>query len=143
MILTDINLLVYAYNKGDERFDIASEWFEGLINGRQTACFCWETINGFIRVSTNKAAMPDPFSIQEAFSIVDDWLGFPNSIFLEPTSDHFDLVRKISIEANAVGGLYSDAVLAAYAISHHATIASTDRDFRLFDGLELINPLSK
>jgi len=43
------------------------------------------------------------------------------------------ILREISLE--------SDAVLAALAITHNATIASTDRDFRLFKGLKLTNPL--
>ncbi|MBX3288897.1 MAG: PIN domain-containing protein [Acidobacteria bacterium] len=143
MILTDINLLVYAYNTKDERFPIAREWFEELMNGSDTACFCWETINGFIRISTNKHAMPNPFSLRESFDIVREWLDSENALFLKPSLNHFDQLRKTSSSANAIGKLYSDAILAAYAISSNATIASTDRNFRLFDGLKLINPLEK
>jgi toxin-antitoxin system PIN domain toxin len=141
MILTDVNLLIYAYNKGDSRHARAKKWFEDLMNGTVPACFCWETINGFIRVSTNRAAIPDPFSLREAFSIVDAWLGSANAVFLQPLEDHLDILRKVSLNANATGGLYSDAILAALAISHRATIATTDRNFRLFDGLNLVDPL--
>jgi predicted nucleic acid-binding protein len=35
----------------------------------------------------------------------------------------------------------TDAVLAALAIEHGATLASTDRDFTRFSGLKWINPI--
>jgi toxin-antitoxin system PIN domain toxin len=143
MILTDINILLYAHNADDERFDRASAWFEDLMNGAQLACFCWETINGFIRISTNDKTTPKPYTLREAFLIVEEWLQRPNAIMLEPAKEHRKVLQKISIEANATGNLYSDAILAALAISHDATVASTDRDFRLFDGLKLINPLTE
>lgn len=142
MILVDISLLIYAHNADDERFERASAWFEDLMNSGQPA-FCWETINGFIRVSTNRNALPNPYTLHEAFSVVDEWLKSPNALFLEPASNHLDVLKRISLDANAVGSLYSDAVLAAYAISHSATMASPDRDFRLFKQLKLMNPLAE
>lgn len=143
MILPDVNVLIYAYNKGDSRFQRASKWFEGLMNGTDRACFCWETINGFIRISTNVSAVPTPYSIDEAFAIVRGWLNSPNAVLLEPSADHLDILQTISQDANAIGRLHSDAILAAYAMSHNATIASTDRNFRLFNDLKLINPLAE
>lgn len=141
MILSDVNILLYAHNEDSEHYQAASVWFEDLLNGNQLVCFCWETINGFVRISTNPRSAPKPFSLREAFSIVDEWLRKPNVLLLEPTREYRRILQKICIESNAVGNLYSDAILAAIAISHDATIASSDRDFRLFDGLKLINPL--
>ena len=34
-----------------------------------------------------------------------------------------------------------DAHLAALALEHGAAVASTDRDFKRFEGIETINPL--
>ena len=142
MILTDVNLLIYAYNQADERYPIASKWFEGLMDSQEAACFCWETLNGFIRIVTNKAAVPDALSLKDAFDIVSQWMEQPNFVLLTPTNDHFNVLKRISIEASAVGKRYSDAILAAYAISHHAKFASTDKHFRMFEGLKLIDPLT-
>lgn len=142
MILPDVNLLIYAYNKSDKSHRIASIWFENLLNSDEKACFCRETIDGFVRISTNSAAMPNPYSLPEAFSIVRSWLDLPNVMLLRPTENHLDILQAVSIDANAVGRLYSDAILAAYAVAHNATIASADRNFRLFNGIKLINPLA-
>jgi len=142
MILPDVNLLIYAYNQSDPRFKTASNWFQNIMNGQKSVCFCWETINGFIRIVTNKAAVPYPYTLGETFQLVDEWLAFPNTIFLKPSNDHFELIKKLALDTNAAGTLYPDAVIAAYAISYNATIASCDRDFRLFDGIKLIDPLA-
>jgi uncharacterized protein len=143
MILPDVNILIYAHNDSDERFERASSWFRSLMDGDDRVCFCWETINGFVRVSTSHRAMPRPIPLQKALSVVDNWLDSPNALLLEPLADHWMYLQKVALRANASGPLFSDAVLATFAISHNATLASTDRDFRLFDGLRLIDPLSE
>ncbi len=142
MILSDVNLLIYAYNSGDPNHPVASVWFEELMNSTERACFCWESINGFIRISTNPAAMPKPYTLSEAHTIVRGWLAAPNVLFLQPTEDHLDLIQEVGASANAIGKLHSDAILAAYAVAHDATIASSDKNFRLFSGIKLINPLA-
>ncbi len=141
MILPDVNLLIYAYNEADPRFPKAKQWFENLLNSDESACFCWETLNGFIRISTNVAAMPEPLSLVQAFDAVQSWMERPTFVLLTPRPDHLDTLRRTSIDAEAVGKRYSDAVLAAYAISHNARFASTDKHFRMFSDLKLFDPL--
>ncbi len=142
MILIDVNLLIYAHNNADPRFPKASGWFEQLLNSDENACFCWETINGFIRVSTNRSALPVPMSLNESFKAVESWLAATNSVFLKPTPDHYDVLKKTSLESDAAGRRFSNAVLATYAITHNLTFATTDKHFRLFSGLKLIDPIS-
>jgi predicted nucleic acid-binding protein len=43
-------------------------------------------------------------------------------------------------EAQVSGPLVTDAALAALALEHGATLYSTDRDFRRFKGLKLVDP---
>lgn len=86
--------------------------------------------------------MPVPMSLGEAFAVVKDWLATPNSLLLKPTTDHLKILQVTSLEADSKGKQFSDAVLAAYAISHNATFATTDRHFRMFSRLKLIDPLS-
>jgi predicted nucleic acid-binding protein len=44
-------------------------------------------------------------------------------------------------EGQTVGPLIMDAVLAAIALEHGATLYTTDRDFSRFPGLKWTNPL--
>lgn len=141
MIIPDVNLLLYAHNRDDARYVPASAWLRGLLTGEVPACFCWETINGFIRISTNPRAMPNPISLKDAFATVGDWFNSPSFLLLKPTDRHLEVLARVASDANASGPLFSDASLAALAIEHGATLATTDRDFRRFDGLKLLNPL--
>lgn len=43
--------------------------------------------------------------------------------------------------AMAAGPVLSDAILAAYAIEHRATLFTNDADFARFPGLQWDNPL--
>ncbi len=45
------------------------------------------------------------------------------------------------IEGQTKAALMMDAHLAALAIEHGATLATTDRDFLKFSNLKMINPL--
>jgi predicted nucleic acid-binding protein len=45
------------------------------------------------------------------------------------------------VKSQVTGPLVSDATLAALAIEHGATFCTTDRDFRRFEGLKLLNPI--
>ena len=65
-----------------------------------------------------------------------DWL---EAAFEEPAGVGFAwaaLLARLLIEAGAGGNLTTDAHLAALAIEHGATLASFDRDFGRFTGLD-------
>jgi predicted nucleic acid-binding protein len=47
------------------------------------------------------------------------------------------------VEAQVRGALVTDAMLAAMVIEAGATLATTDRDFRRFDGLKLLDPIAE
>jgi predicted nucleic acid-binding protein len=50
------------------------------------------------------------------------------------------MLRQQILDAQVNGPLVTDAALAALAIEQGATLCSTDRDFRRFEGLKLIDP---
>ena len=54
---------------------------------------------------------------------------------LHPTERHEQLLGRLLIAAGS-GNLTTDAHLAALAIEHGATLASFDRDFERFNGLD-------
>lgn len=53
-----------------------------------------------------------------------------------PTDRHEQLLGRLLIAAGSAGNLTTDAHLAALAIEHGATLASFDRDFERFNGLD-------
>jgi predicted nucleic acid-binding protein len=75
-------------------------------------------------------------------AIVSSWVAQPCVVRLEPGERHWQILAGLLEAAQARGPLVMDAHLAALAIEHGAKLATSDRDFRRFDGLRLMNPLA-
>lgn len=142
MILTDANLLLYAYNPDAAGHTRAREWIEGSLSAPDLFAFSWQTITAFIRIGTNPRAFPNPFTVVEATEIVSEWLARPQAVILTPGERHWAILRELLTQGQAAGPLAMDAHLAALAIEHGAVLATTDRDFSRFLGLQIINPIS-
>ncbi|HJP93832.1 MAG TPA: type II toxin-antitoxin system VapC family toxin [Pyrinomonadaceae bacterium] len=141
MILTDANLLLYAYNVDAAQHDTSRRWLETQLSGSELFCFAWQTITAFLRISTNQRAFAAPFSIKTATTIVTEWLERPQAVLLTPGEKHWVIFQNLLEDEQATGPLVMDAHLAALALEHGAALASSDRDFSRFPGLKLINPL--
>ncbi len=141
MILSDANLLLYAYNTDATEHYISRHWLETQLSGANLFCFCWQSITAFIRISTNQRAFVTPLSLKEATTIVTEWLERPQTVLLTPGENHWAIFHQLLESGQATGPLVMDAHLAALALEHGATLASSDRDFSRFPGLKLINPL--
>lgn len=142
MLFPDLNVLIYAYDSGAKQHDACSRWLESALNGDQPVCFSWHTIMGVMRILTTVKMVKNAFTVSEAMDIADDLLTTPLSRMLVPGEQHLALFRRLVDETKISGARLADAHLAALAIEHGAAVVSTDRDFRAFDGIKLIDPLS-
>jgi uncharacterized protein len=59
---------------------------------------------------------------------------------LEAGEACWGIFRQLVVDAQITGPLVTDAFLAALALEHGATLATTDRDFARFLKLKLVNP---
>lgn len=142
MTLCDANLLLYAYNVDAADHIKAKEWLEDELSSTSLFGLSWQTITAFIRISTNHRAFLHPLTIDEAVDVVSSWLERPQCRVLTETEQHWDILAELLAKEKAVGPLVMDAHLAALAIEHGATLATTDKDFARFTGLKTINPLA-
>lgn len=142
MILPDANLLLYAYNKDAAEHAAARRWLEDALSSPAPFALSWQTITAFLRISTNSRAFPQPLSIDEAISIVDEWLARPNVTIVAPGARHWEIFARLLRTGKAAGALTMDAHLAALAVEHGATLCTTDRDFARFEELKFVNPLA-
>lgn len=141
MILIDANLLLYAYSPRAHEHAASRHWLEAALSGSDLVRFAWVTLWAFMRVSTNPRVFERPLSAVEAQTHVGAWLAQPRVGLLEPGERHWDLLQALMRDGQATGPLVMDAVLAAIAIEHGATLHTTDRDFARFPGLAWRNPL--
>jgi hypothetical protein len=141
MIVVDANLLLYAHDAGSAHHSTAHLWLENTLSGNETIGLAWVAVLAFLRVATNPRLRRDAPTLDEATAIVSGWLERPNVTLLNPGERHWEILRELMTKGQARGALVTDAHLAALAIEHGCTLATTDRDFARFPGLNFFNPL--
>jgi uncharacterized protein len=141
MKLLDANILLYAYDTSSSHHEICRAWLESAFNAEEMIALPWQTVLAFLRISTNPRAVKNPLSSANACAIVATWLERPNVVVANAADRFWTILRQQILEAQVSGPLVIDAALAALAIEQGATLCSTDRDFRRFQGLKLLDPL--
>jgi toxin-antitoxin system PIN domain toxin len=141
MILVDANLLLYAYDPSSPQHDLAREWVESTLSAPEPVGLAWIALLAFMRISTSSRPLEHPLSVTEATAIVAEWFERPTVTLVNPGEKHWEILRDLLTRGQARGPLITDAHLAALAIEHGATLATTDRDFARFPGLKFFNPL--
>ncbi|HWP61938.1 MAG TPA: type II toxin-antitoxin system VapC family toxin [Candidatus Binatia bacterium] len=141
MILVDANILLYAYDRSSPRHEPARRWLEAALNGEETVGFPLLTLLAFLRISTHPAVFRRPMEPGRAIEIVATWLARPNAAVVAPSERHWQILADVARAGQARGPLLMDAHLAALAIEHGATLATTDRGFGRFRGLRFRDPL--
>jgi uncharacterized protein len=142
LILVDANVLLYAYDSGAPQHDRCRGWLERALAGPALLAHSWLTILAFLRLSTQVRVFQVPMPMSEALGAVSEWLAMPNAVMLDPGERYWEILARLIDTGQVRGPLVSDAALAALALEHGATVCTTDRDFKRFDGLRLIDPLA-
>jgi hypothetical protein len=142
MILVDANLLLYAHDPSSPHHRAARGWLETAVSNRESVGLTWMTLLAFVRIGTSPRPLEHPLSTAEAVAIVSRWLQHPSVTIVNPGERHWEILCDLMTKGQAHGPLIMDAHLAALAIEHGATLATTDRDFTRFPGLRILNPLA-
>ncbi|CAN5260067.1 type II toxin-antitoxin system VapC family toxin [soil metagenome] len=141
MITPDANIVLYAYNEDAPQHARAKQWLEEQFSSPIPFGLSWQVITAFLRISTNPRAFPQPFDLAEAIEIVDEWIALPNTEILTPMANRWTIFQSLIIEGQTKAALMMDAHLAALAIEHDVTLATSDKDFLKFSRLKTVNPL--
>jgi len=138
--LLDANILLYAYDGNSPHHEVCRSWLDTVFNSGEIIAFPWQTLLAFVRIATNPRAVRRPLSGPEACGIVGSWLERPNVSVVEAGERFWEIFQAQVLDAQVSGPLVTDAALAALAMEHGATLCSTDRDFRRFAGIMLLDP---
>ena len=100
MILPDLNLIIYAHNRGSASHPAAKKWWETTLSNPRPVGLCWAVMLGFIRLSTQRGIFQTPLQVSAACDEVRSWLAQPQVTILEPGRRHasivFDLLRELA-----------------------------------------------
>lgn len=136
MVLVDANVLLYAIDSKSRHHAPARSWLNSALRGDETVGFSWAVLIAFIRLATNPSVFAKPLSVDDACAQVELWLGAPAAVVAEPSARHPALLHGLLRETGTGGNLTGDAHLAALALESGAGVASFDRDFGRFAGIE-------
>ena len=142
MTLSDVNLLLYAYDTSSAQHARARAWLEERLSAVEAFGFAWATLLAFVRLVTNPRVFESPLRVEESLDIVEAWLAAPCATVLHPGPRHAVLLRQLLEPLGTAGNLTTDAHLAALVLEHDAELCSADADFSRFPGLRWSNPLA-
>lgn len=140
MLLLDVNVLLAAHRADHPHHPMVRRWYDALL--AQDAPFTVPTTvwGSFLRLATNRRVFPVPTPVPDAFAFVDATCAQPHHLLTSPGPRHLEILRRVCEEADAVGDLVPDAVVAALATEHSCTVATLDRDFARFPSVPHVRP---
>jgi toxin-antitoxin system PIN domain toxin len=141
MLLTDVNVLVYAYREDAPGHPAFHAWLQSTVGSDRAFGTSDLVLSGFIRVVTHPRVFTPPSPIEHALQFVDVLRSRPNRVPVAPGPRHFGIFTRLCAEAGVKGNLVPDAYLAALAIESGSEWVTTDRDFARFRGLRWRHPL--
>jgi len=142
VIVSDINLLLYAVFDGFEQHETARSWLTERLNSDEELGLPLPVVFGFIRLATNRRVVTHPLTLDRAVGYIEEWLARPNTVPLLPGPRHLQIAFALLRKLGSARDLTTDVQLAALAIEHQAELCSNDSDFGRFSGLRWTNPLT-
>lgn len=143
MILPDVNVLVYGYRNEADGHEKYADWLRRIVSGEDELALPDHCLFGFLRIVTNKRIFADPSPMSTALAFVQRLRSAHRMRQVAATNATWDAYIRFTDSDPAVkGNLVPDAYLAALAVSHGARLATTDRGFARYEGVQLVNPLA-
>ncbi|HLS24330.1 MAG TPA: type II toxin-antitoxin system VapC family toxin [Beutenbergiaceae bacterium] len=141
MILPDVNILVYAFNTDSPHHETYRPWLGSVLTETEEFAVTDLLLSGFVRIVTNPRIFARPEPTSTALQFVAGILAAPRTRWLTSTSEVWNEFNRLCADDQGIrGNLVPDAYLAALAIAHGARLATTDRGFARFPGLQWFDP---
>ncbi len=138
MYLLDVNVVLAAHRDDHPHHPTVRPWFDQLLAGEDVFTVPVLVWASFLRLATNRRIFCIPASRAEAFAFIEAVDAQPNHLTAGPGVRHLALLRELCDEADAVGDLVPDAVIAAVAAEHSCQVVTLDRDFARFPSVRRI-----
>jgi len=136
MILPDVNVLIYAFRPDAPHHAVCNHWLTGVLENDAMVGLSPLALGAVVRVTTNPRAYRVASTIEEAFTFCDYLRRQPNCQLVEPGERHWDIFKRLCIEADIRGPRVTDAWYAALAIEWGCEWITMDRDYARFPGLK-------
>lgn len=143
MIAVDANLLVYAHVVSYPQHETARTWLDSQLASAPRVGLPWASLLAFVRLVTNPRLFSEPEPITDAWEQVESWLDAEASWIPGPTPQHREVLRTCVLGSGVRANDVPDAHLAALAMEHGLSLATSDKGFARFEGLDWFDPLRR
>ena len=142
MILPDVNVLVHAFRRESASHERCAGWLSRVVAGSDELALHDLVLGGVVRIVTNPRIFADPAPTAAAREFLSRvraarrgrWLSSGPAVWHE-----FDQLAEG--DPGVRGDVVPDAFLAALALAHGARLATADRGFARFPGLDRFDPV--
>lgn len=142
MLLLDVNVVVAAYRPQHPQHEGVRAWWDTALREGERFAVPSTVWASFLRIVTSRRVFTVPAPLGDAFGFIEAVSAQPDCVPAEPGSRHLKLLRDLCEEADAAGDLLPDAVLAAIALEHGASVVTLDRDFARFSSVRHLRPVA-
>lgn len=140
MTLVDSNIWVSLALSRHPFHDVAKQWLEK--QGKGEALFCRSTQQSFLRHITNKVILAHygiaPLGNKAAWSVYEGFRADKRVAWADEPRDVDALWKKFSSDLRPSTKLWTDAYLAAFAVTGGYRFVTADQGFKQFKNLDLV-----
>lgn len=140
MLCVDVNVLINALMPHSPSHARVSSWLHDALHGTEVIALPFEVITGFLRVATDRRIFEVPARADEATDLIDFLVKHPRVLTPADSMQRYTRTRDLIHQLGLTGKDVPDAALAALALELGATIVTSDRGFRRFPGLQVLDP---
>jgi toxin-antitoxin system PIN domain toxin len=140
MLLTDVNVLIYAFREDSADHAAYRSWLDDLVRSDQSYGVSDHVLSGFLRIVTSPRIYKEPTLMTEARAFAEAFRGQPNAVQVHPGNRHWEIFSRLCDEPGIRGNLVSDAFFAALAMESGSEWITSDGDFARFPGLSWRRP---
>jgi toxin-antitoxin system PIN domain toxin len=140
VFLLDANVVLAAHRGDHPHHASVRGWFDQMLAGDERFAVPMLVWASFLRLATNRRIFEVPTPRPDAFEFIDATRAQPLHLPIAPGPRHLTLLRSLCDEADALGDLVPDAVIAAVAAENNCEIVTLDRDFARFESVRHRRP---
>ena len=139
-ILADVNVWLATLVAEHPHHDVATGWWrDDVLPASEEVAFCRLTQLGLLRVLSSERVMGrQRMDHSQAWAVFSDVVAQTSVKFLEEPTGIDEHLEAVCSRRRASPGFWSDAYLASFARAGPYRLATFDRGFRRFEGLELL-----
>lgn len=136
MLCLDTNVLVHAFRFGSPIHDSVRTWLGTTLDSDRPVIVPVDVGAAFLRMSTNARLFPDASTAEDALHFLKEVESAARVVSASAMAwrRFHELVSELALSGNDI----PDALIAAQAIDHGATLATFDRGFTRFPALQVL-----